>query len=263
MDIEEDSYGNTPPTDDDGMVNDTPQDHRLGIHDDITRSVSPIRYLHANEGAHAINAKGETYIDGKGDDPGETDARVFAKDEKTPQTPRRTPKAVRTPQTPSESPLQGKGRRARGFSLSSAISSRAMKAKSLILGRAAPQESAAHLSPSFLGTSARGNENVFSPTSSVGCADYEPNLALDNISFAHMSAFTSSVVSTDEMSPRELSPSERGMRTTWMDGISVEAGGADSEGDEIQHGREEQENSLVRALGLPYGAQEQTTSDSA
>ncbi|KAF7791903.1 hypothetical protein EIP86_002928 [Pleurotus ostreatoroseus] len=197
---------------------------------------------------------------------------VFVKDDKVPQTPRRSTKAVasgmrRTPQSPGETPSQSKGRRARGFSLSSAISSRAMKAKSLILGRQTLQEPGPRLPPSLVGTPARQDEHIFSPTSSVGCADYEPNLALDNISFAHMSAFTSSAVSTEDMLSREISPSEQDVHRITLNGLPVDTDDVgmdvDEGGGKAEDEREEQQRSLVCALGLPYEDQTQTTSDSS
>ena len=101
--------------------------------------------------------------------------------------------------------------------------------------------------------------------SSVGCAEYEPDLVLDNISFAQTaSGFASSAVSTTHSAngtlPSEVQGPTGGVHAILMESIRIdnnttgamgEEGEDDTEADETARIEErEEERGFMRALGL-------------
>ena len=183
---------------------------------------------------------------------GETNVEDYDGSPRTPKTPQRT-------------------RRSRGFSLSSAISSRALKAKSIILGRPSGQDTEPRL-PGYLSPEVSTQhrepilrEEAISPVgSSVGCADYEPDLVLDNISFAHTrtSGVASSAVSSaqSEALARNLSEPTGGVHIIVTEGIEGDESVTYATGEEMEDEADEtarieareEERGFMRALGLEF-----------
>lgn len=97
-------------------------------------------------------------------------------------------------------------RRSRGFSFTSTVSKRAQKARSMIVGRSEPGTTKLDVPRRIL-----YNRNDASDTrgSSLGCADYEPDLVLDSMSFAQKPEPPSSGVSESEVVLDRDTPGEK------------------------------------------------------
>ena len=98
--------------------------------------------------------------------------------------------------------------------------------------------------------------------SNVGCSDYEPDLILDNISFAQTSGLASSAVSTthSEGLVRDYDGPVGGVHAILTSGfksqddsgVGVSADDADDDADENARVEEREERGFMRALGLEF-----------
>lgn len=153
--------------------------------------------------------------------------RARSQTQSTVQGPGRIRQSSRTTQDDVQGQPLSK-RRSRGFSLSSVISKRAMKARSIITGRngeTSPTIPAADAKAGGMATSVSGvsfdivspdrddacpvpttRQNVSPPNASTsretnsGCAEYEPDLVLDRMSFATTTFQSTPVSSMDQIS---------------------------------------------------------------
>ncbi len=102
-------------------------------------------------------------------------------------------------------------RRSRGFSFTSTVSKRAQKARSMIVGR--PDRDAAIVGPAS-GIQYRRTDTSETRGSSLGCADYEPDLVPENMSFAPRPGLRSgsSAISVDQVTLDQNSSSGRTTR---------------------------------------------------
>lgn len=174
-------------------------------------------------------------------------------------------------------------RRSRGFSLSSVISKRALRARSMIVGRSPDQTN----SPNLV-ENARDGEFVTSvsgvsfsmvtpppppppgPTKSSvefevrtasGCADYDPDLVLDKMSFAETPEIRSTLGSHTDLSMSVGSTSDVAVHSVVLPkdpplststSFSTSGDGPNDEAECVSGVEVEEEREFMRALGLQF-----------
>ncbi|KAL4243474.1 hypothetical protein ABKN59_001175 [Abortiporus biennis] len=198
-----------------------------------------------------------------------------------PTTPKQPSKSVDT----SDEPTPTK-RRSRGFSLSSAISKRALRARSIISGRQADTPALPIANPETekggMITSVSGvSFNMITASNSrhhegrrflreqdeqtrSGCADYEPDIVIDKMSFAEKPEVPSTIGSSTDLSlsiesgsygARSVTLSKEVIVTSSTVGNVVQLETDDEQdvsGAEMNAEEREEEKEFMRALGLEF-----------
>ena len=169
---------------------------------------------------------------------------------------------------PNEQPEEKSKRRSRGFSLSSAISKRAFKARSFIAGRsnepvlpALPsEESRGHgATASVSGVSfdmvTSSGKSIHSPKDDTtsGCAEYDPDIVLDRMSFATTPGPPSTVASSMDLSISPA-PSEAYPEVTPNEVYFTAQSAPSTTDDESSVEENEDSREFTRALGLEFDA---------
>ncbi|CAL1695940.1 unnamed protein product [Somion occarium] len=176
-----------------------------------------------------------------------------------------TQSTIQGPSGPASSEIK---RRSRGFSLSSAISKRALKARSMIVGRnvdvAVPAIPPQYVQTGGLTTSISGIsfDMLTSGTDSLrsrredagsGCAEYDPNLVLDRMSFAETPEVSSTEASCTNLS---LNPGLSTLHPSFSrDGyFSAESSSSIASEEDTPMHEDVEEREFMRTLGLEFDA---------